>query len=108
MATFNLQAPLQLSLSSTLTASGNLTISTDSEGNLAWDSVSGATGYRIYWGTDSGGPYPNEVYVGDVLTYPLASLGLSSGITYYLIVVGYNPGETLASNELEILDGEVL
>jgi hypothetical protein len=40
---------------------------------LVWDASAGATGYNLYWGTVSGGPY-TKLNVNNVLTYKLTKL----------------------------------
>jgi hypothetical protein len=50
---------------------------------LAWDAVSGASGYHIYYGTESG-RYGTEVDAGNVTTYTVT--GLAASTTYYFAV----------------------
>jgi hypothetical protein len=57
--------------------------------NMSWLPVPIATGYKIYYGNTSGGPYPNVIDVGNVLQYPVANLCAG---TYYFVVSEYNPG----------------
>lgn len=65
---------------------------------LQWNSVVDADGYIIRWGSIQGGPYPNEIDVGDVTDHILA--GISSG-RWYIVVYAYDSGgESTASNEL--------
>lgn len=56
---------------------------------LVWDSVQGAQGYRVYWGT-SAGSYPNHIDVGNVTQYSLDKLPLADNTTYYVTVTAYN------------------
>lgn len=72
------------------------------EGYIEWDDISGEDGYRIKWGTTPGGAYPNTVDVGaNVVSYNLT--GLTSGITYYAIVVGLLAGvEQTPSSEISL------
>lgn len=67
---------------------------------LQWDASSGATGYRLYYGTNSG-DYSNIVDVGDTAGYTLT--GLDAKLTYYFVVRAYDSdGESGNSNELVI------
>lgn len=56
---------------------------------LVWDPVSGAQGYRVYWGTTLGN-YPNSRDAGSATQYNLDSLPLADETTYYLTVTAYN------------------
>lgn len=55
----------------------------DSQISLTWNSVSGATKYRLYRGTASGGPYS---FVGERTTNSAVDTGLTNGTTYYYVV----------------------
>ena len=65
---------------------------------IAWDSVPGATGYRVYYGTQSGN-YTANVTSGSTTA---TVTGLQDCTTYYLAVKAYNAaGESASfSNEL--------
>lgn len=66
---------------------------------LAWDASSGATGYRLYYGTNSG-QYAWNVNVGTNLTATV--IGLTSGRTYFFGVTAYNStAESAFSTEIE-------
>ncbi|MEK6698344.1 MAG: CFI-box-CTERM domain-containing protein [Nitrospirota bacterium] len=52
---------------------------------LSWPSVSGATGYKVYYGTSS--PPTTPLGVGNVTSYTLT--GLTNGTTYYVAVSSY-------------------
>ncbi|MFO1305263.1 MAG: PKD domain-containing protein [Burkholderiales bacterium] len=54
---------------------------------LAWDPSSGASGYRLYYGTVSG-TYPNSVNAGASTTATVT--GLTSAQRYYFVVTAYN------------------
>jgi len=54
--------------------------------NLSWGAVSGATEYRVYRATTSGGPYTQ---VGTAATTSFANTGLTCGTTYYYVVRSY-------------------
>lgn len=56
---------------------------------LAWDSVPGATGYRVYYGTQSGS-YSSSRDVGQVTQVDLTGLGDCR--SYYIAVKAYGPG----------------
>jgi hypothetical protein len=65
---------------------------------LAWDASSGASGYRLYYGTKSGPPYSISVDVLNVTTWTVTGLGPG---TYYFAVTAYNAsGESSYSNEV--------
>lgn len=73
--------------------------------NFEWSSVSGATGYKIYWGTSTGTYTTGNQDVGNVVIYQSGGLGLSSGTTYYMVVRAYNGnGESTSSNEIQVLN----
>jgi PKD repeat protein len=75
-------------------AAGQLTV--------AWDPVSGAAGYRVYYGTTSGttsGIYSTNVDAGSQTTSTVQ--GLADGGTYYFAVQAYNGTTTSGySNEV--------
>ena len=52
--------------------------------NLSWAAVGGATGYRIFRGETSGGPYGTIVTNNASTSY--SDTSISNGITYYYIV----------------------
>jgi hypothetical protein len=65
---------------------------------LTWDAVTGATGYRIYYGTVPGSYLQSRgqgLDVGNVTTYALT--GLNSGMTYYFAATAY--GSSIPPNE---------
>ena len=59
--------------------------------SLAWNSVSGATGYRLYYGTSSGN-YASNVDAKTSTSYTVA--GLTDGTRYYFAVRAYNATTT--------------
>ena len=78
----------------------------DGQAILSWDpsvptatQPAVATGYKIYWGTQSGS-YSNSVDVGNVVTYTLT--GFQNVTTYYFAVTAYDitGGESVFSNEV--------
>jgi hypothetical protein len=74
--------------------------------SLAWDPVSGAQGYRVYWGTSSGS-YPNSRDVGSATQYNLNNLPLADKTTYYLTVTAYNSaGESGYASPLSYSTGD--
>ncbi|NJL28420.1 MAG: fibronectin type III domain-containing protein [Thermoanaerobaculia bacterium] len=54
--------------------------------NLSWSAVSGATQYRIYRSTTSGGPYSQ---IGTSATTSFSNTGLSASTTYYYVVTAF-------------------
>ena len=76
----------------TATVSGNTV-------TLRWTSLSGATGYKIYYGTSSGS-YIGSMSVGRTTSLTVRSV---SANTYYLVLTGYNSaGESQYSSEITI------
>ena len=64
---------------------------------LNWNVVTGATGYKIYYGTASG-VYSAPITVGNMTTSTVT--GLTNGTTYYFAVSATNTGgESVRSNE---------
>lgn len=68
---------------------------------FSWGASTGVVeGYRIYWGTEEGGPYPFRLcdVEGDVLEH---KTGLDDKQVYYLICRAYNEyGESGDSNSV--------
>ena len=54
---------------------------------MTWGTVGGVAGYKIFWDTNSGEPYANQLDIGNVLTYTLT--GLSEGQQYYVTIQAY-------------------
>lgn len=71
-------------------------------GTLAWDASTGEVqGYKVYYGTTTGGPYPNSANAGTARTYSLNNLPLQENTTYYFVVRAYNQaGESASSNQV--------
>ncbi len=71
---------------------------------VAWDVVSGASGYKVYWGQTSGGPYLQAegagYDAGNVLEYTVS--GLAAG-TWYFKVTSYGP-DALSEIGLDFVD----
>jgi len=66
--------------------------------DLSWQSVSGATGYKVHYGTSSQS-YGTPIDVGNVTSYEVP--GLTNGIEYFFVVTAYDGGEESdQSNEL--------
>jgi fibronectin type 3 domain-containing protein len=75
----------------------------DNTAQLEWDSVSGANGYRVYYGTSPGTyfqPFAQGIVVGNATTYTVT--GLSLGTTYYFAVTAVDAqnNESAFSNEV--------
>jgi hypothetical protein len=66
---------------------------------LAWDTDSGAAGYRLYYGTSSGN-YSQSMDVGNQTTATVSNL--TAGQTYYFAVAAYNSSglESQPSNQV--------
>lgn len=78
------------------------TLNNSSSGNgkltLNWTSISGATGYKVKYGTASG-EYTSTVDVGNVNSTTIE--GLQNGSTYYFVISAFNSaGESRNSNEV--------
>jgi hypothetical protein len=70
---------------------------------LEWDPVSGAAGYRIYYGTTQGGPYfqspGNGVDAGNVTAFTVT--GLAGRARYFFVTTAFNAtSESNYSNEV--------
>lgn len=67
---------------------------------LQWDASTGeVTGYRVYYCTTVGGPYPANYEVATT-SCDMANLPLQENSTYYFVVRAYNSaGESGNSNE---------
>ena len=66
--------------------------------NLTWDTVTGANSYRVFRGTNLGGPYTGVVWTTNP-TY--ADVGLTSGTDYYYVVVAYSSTSGFSPNSTE-------
>jgi len=70
----------------------------DTQVNLAWTAVPGATGYTIKRSTVSGGPY--AVIAANITTTSFCDTDVAGGVTYYYVVSATMPdGESPNSNE---------
>ncbi|MDH5751621.1 MAG: hypothetical protein OEZ59_04320, partial [Deltaproteobacteria bacterium] len=69
----------------------------DGSVTLLWNSVAGASGYNLYWGTSPGVSRDAGQLIGGVSS-PFAHNGLANGVTYYYVVtalaVGLEGGES--------------
>ncbi|HBL31792.1 MAG TPA: hypothetical protein DD490_33635 [Acidobacteria bacterium] len=63
------------------------TAASQTQVNLSWTAVSGATSYTIWRSTTSGGPYTS---VGTSATTSFSNTGLSCNTTYYYVVTASN------------------
>jgi len=69
----------------------------NSQVDLSWSAASGAQGYYVKYGTQSG-VYSDTINVGDVTSHSVN--GLTNGTTYYFAVSAFNAdGESAHSNE---------
>jgi hypothetical protein len=77
-------------------------VQANAAGTLAWNAVTGTVqGYKIYYGTTSGGPYPNSANAGTATSYTVNNLPLQERVTYYFVVRAYNQaGESGNSNQV--------
>jgi fibronectin type 3 domain-containing protein/regulation of enolase protein 1 (concanavalin A-like superfamily) len=67
----------------------------DASATLTWNSVAGASGYRLKRATTSGGPY---ALVTESTGTSFADTGLTNGMTYYYVVSAYNAGGESANS----------
>lgn len=79
----------------------NSAVPGDQTATLTWQSVGGATGYKVRFGTSTG-TYGSPVDVSNVTSYQVT--GLTNGTTYYFVVSAYNGGgDSSVSNELNAM-----
>ncbi len=82
----------------TATAAAAPTLTSEVAGNasvaLSWSAVSGATGYKVAYGTSSG-TYGQPIDVGAALSDTVA--GLTNGQPYYFVVYAYNGSGLLSA-----------
>src|SRR3989338_2316522 len=75
----------------------NIPAASDAKVDLSWNAVTGATGYRIYYGT-AAGQYGTPVSVGNTTSSSVT--GLTNGTKYYFAISAVNTGsESGKSNE---------
>jgi hypothetical protein len=67
--------------------------------NWTASTSTGVTGYKIYRGTTSGGPYTLLTTVGTVITYKDNTV--QAGLTYYYVVTAVAGGESTFSNQAQ-------
>jgi hypothetical protein len=81
-------------------------LSTPTTQTLSWAAVTGATGYRIKWGTSSG-TYPSSFDTGSTATTAnVSSLSMTAGTPYYVVVCPLDGAtEGAASPEIRIVPG---
>jgi hypothetical protein len=71
--------------------------------DISWNSVTGATGYHIYWNTSSGVTKQTGTRIAGVSS-PHSLSGLTNGTSYYFIVSAENAyGESVASAEVSAI-----
>jgi fibronectin type 3 domain-containing protein len=76
------------------------------EVTLAWDDVSNATSYNIYWSDKAGVTRKNGTKISNVKS-PHKIAGLKKGAKYYFIVTAVNAsGESKESEELSFTVGQ--
>ena len=72
------------------------TVPGDNAISLSWNAVSGATEYRVYRSTTSGGPYTQ---IATVTTASDLDSAVDGGVTYYYVVTAYDTCESPNSSE---------
>ncbi|HSK81774.1 MAG TPA: fibronectin type III domain-containing protein [Thermoanaerobaculia bacterium] len=78
------------------------TAASASQINLAWSPVAGATEYRIYRATTSGGPYTQ---VGTATGTTFSNTGLSCNTAYHYVVRAWNGCESINSAQASATTG---
>ncbi len=76
----------------TVTSVGSNTV------NLTWGRVTGASGYRVYWGLTNNGPYDQIPLMSSVNSISIPSLNADT--TYYFKVTSFSPGESTRSAQI--------
>ena len=91
----------------TITAPANLATNVAPNPTVfTWSSVSGASGYKIYLGTTSGG---TDIVNGDTTTSPTYSKILVANTTYYVKIVPYNNiGDATGCTETSFTTGNAV
>ncbi|RQW12835.1 hypothetical protein EH198_05610 [Paenibacillus rhizophilus] len=80
---------------------GLTAIAGDSQANLSWNSVTGATYYEIYQGTSPGEYGESALATVSGSTYSYTATALTNGTTYYFAVkAGNDGGSSTYSNEV--------
>jgi len=75
--------------------------------SIAWNSVTGATAYNIYWSTTTGVTKATGAKIRNVSS-PYVHTGLTNGTTYYYVVTAENSyGESAESSQLSEAPGSV-
>ncbi len=70
---------------------------------LTWDALpytEDGGGYRLNYGTTSGGPYSQEIAISNKITNRFNINGLTPGTTYYFVLLAYTPAHGKQQNEL--------
>ncbi|PCJ55377.1 MAG: hypothetical protein COA79_20855 [Planctomycetota bacterium] len=83
-----------------LNAPQNVTAKTkDKENEITWDSISGATSYKIYWSTTAGVTTSSTAITG--VSSPYSHTGLTNGTKiYYIVTALFGTTESLSSSEV--------
>ena len=93
----------EASVTSGISAPGNLHIASIGDGNLtlAWSAVANARYYQVFRASTSGGPFSNLgfVYIATSFTDNNSGYGLPNGTYYYVVLAGDNGGPSSYSNE---------
>ena len=66
--------------------------------NLTWGRVTGASGYKIYWGMNNNGPYDQIPLMSSSNSISIPSLNPDS--TYYFKITSFAPGESSRSVQI--------
>ena len=67
--------------------------------NLLWNPSSGATGYKVYWDSNSGAPYASSVTLGNVTQTTISTMP-DCAATYFAVTAFNSLGESAYSNEI--------
>ena len=72
----------------------------DSQVNVSWSPVNGATSYNIYWSNTSGVKPSNGTKMGGLTSSQYTHASLTNGLNYYYVVTAVNSaGESSASSQ---------
>jgi hypothetical protein len=76
----------------------------DSQVNISWSPVNGATSYNIYWSNTTGTTPSSGTKIGSLSSSPYPHTSLTNGISYYYVVTAVNTaGESGPSSQVSAM-----